>query len=214
MNLVSLAKQFKVKAITQTFSHLRFLFKRYNVDWRDVMRHRIELGGIFTVDHYRAGNLVYTGSSHNIVTNEGLNIALQALFSDSAFTDEWYIIIYKTDNDPIAGTTYATPVYTECTGGTPGDVAEADRQAYAGDIAGAGVTNTASKAVYTMESSNTIHGAAMVGAKAAASTNIEDLGDTATSGGVMFCGAGFTAARSVVEFDVLNITYVLTAADL
>ena len=71
------------------------------------------------------------------------------------------------------------------------------------------MTNTASKATFTMNATKTIYGAALVGG----GTDGNTKGDTA-GGGTLYAGAKFSSSQAVVSSDVLQIVVTLTSADV
>lgn len=155
-------------------------------------------------EHWRNGKLIDKWEHGNVCTDEGLNALLDIMFHGSTQITAWYVLLFETDTTPAAGTTYATPVFTESTA-----YAEATRPAYTEAAASSKVTtNAANKAVFTINATKTIYGAALVGGGTAANTK----GDTA-GGGTMYCAAKFGASKSVVSADVLNVTIQITAAD-
>jgi hypothetical protein len=151
------------------------------------------------------GNLKWRDCNHNICTDEGLNRLLDVMFHGTTQIATWYIGLFESDTTPAAGTTYATPVFTESTA-----YDEATRPAFNEAAASSKVTtNSANKAVFTMNDTKTIYGAFLCGG----GTDPNTKGDTA-GGGVIFNAAQFASgSKSVVDDDVLNVTVTLTAAD-
>ncbi len=168
---------------------------------------------LWTVEHlrrkakgalYHWENVIPPDVSHNVCTDEGLNALLDIMFHGSSQITSWYVLIFESDTTPAAGTTYATPVFTESTA-----YDEANRPAY--DEAAASsksITNSASKATFTMNDTKTIYGGALVGGGSAPSTK----GDVA-GGGTLYCASKFGSSKSVVDDDVLKVTVSITAAD-
>ena len=161
---------------------------------------------IWDVEVIRDGKVV-SGSygNHNIVTNEGLNSILNIMFHGATQITTWYIAIFESDTTPAAGTTYATPVYTESTA-----YGEATRPAYdEAESTAQSMTNTASKATFTMNATKTIYGAALVGGGTDANTKADTAG-----GGTLYAAAKFGSSQAVVSSDVLQVVCVLTSSDL
>ena len=159
---------------------------------------------VWDVEHWRDGKMLSLTRDHNICTDEGLDALLDIMFHGSTQITTWYVAIFESDTTPAAGTTYAVPVYTESTA-----YAEAARQAYVEAAASSKViTNSASKATFTMNATKTIYGASLVGG----GTDPTDNTDTA-GGGTLYCAAKFSAAKSVESGDVLKVTVTITAAD-
>lgn len=163
------------------------------------LKTRFRFGGIFTLEHYRAGELIGLTYAHNLVTNEGLNKILDSVLHNDA-SATWYVAIVESNTSPSAGLTYATPTYTESTA-----YDEATRQEYVEAAASSqSTTNSANKATFTINATKTIYGASLV--------NVSTKGDTA-GGGALLCYALFASSRACVDDDVLNITYTVSAAD-
>jgi len=164
---------------------------------------RAKFGGVFTMDCYDAdGNLKWSESAHNIVTNEGLDNILEEYFKGSAYTALWHAVPIDVITAPAAGDTYANTMSDaneEFIG-----YSEGTRQVWTpGTVSSASVSNTAAKATYSITATATIYGAAMV--------------DTVTKGsaaaGILYCRADFASSRAVVNTDTLEITYTVTSAD-
>jgi hypothetical protein len=165
------------------------------------MEEKLKVGGVFTIEHFdKDGNLLAAWEEKNLVTNEGLNDLLDEALAAAGNARSWFVGIFENDYTPLPGDTYAVPGFTESTA-----YDEATRPAWV--EAGAAVqqiTNSASKAVFTMNATKTIYGACLM------SSNVK--GDVAAGGAVMFSASKFSASRAVVATDVLNITYTLQAA--
>jgi len=155
-------------------------------------------------DHYRDGKLIDQWEYDNFCSDEGLDHMLDVTFHDATAIHPWYVEIFESDTTPDADTTYAVPVYT------PSDAYdEATRPEYVEAAAASKVTtNTASKAVFTIDATKTIYGAALVGGGAAATTPKDVAG-----GGTLFSASKFAASKAVVDDDVLNVTIEITLAD-
>lgn len=164
---------------------------------------------IWTVEHWRKGKLLSETVDENVVTDEGLNQLLRIMFTTGTqiATGNWYVQVFSDDVTPAAGTTYATPVFTEET-----DYDSATRPAWtAGSVASESVDNSASKASFVFDATsdgNTMYGAALVGG---VGSNVK--GDTAEARGRLYAGAKFSAAKLVEDNDLLKVTVTLTAAD-
>jgi len=165
----------------------------------------VRLGGVFdVVCRDKDGRVKWVESAHNLVTNEGLDHILAVILHGSTQITTWYVEPFEDDHTVAAGDTYAVPGYTPCTA-----YDEATRQAYNEAAASSqSITNSANKATITISATKTIYGAALVGGGSAATTK----GDAA-GGGTLLCAAQFSASRSVVDDDTLEITYTISAAD-
>ena len=166
---------------------------------------RCSVNSIWEWEHVRDGKVIDSWTERNVCTDEGLNALLDIMFHAATQLTTWYVLIFETDTTPDADTTYAVPVWTECTA-----YDEATREEYVEAAAsGKSMTNAASKASFTMNATKTIYGAALVGGGTDANTK----GDAA-GGGVIYCASQFSASKPVVSTDVLNVTIILTAADV
>jgi hypothetical protein len=140
----------------------------------------------------------------NILTDEGLNKVLNVMLNGATQITTWYCVIFENDFTADGDETYAVPGYTETTA-----YDEATRPEYVEAASTAkSTTNSANKAVFTANATKTFYGAALVGGGSAATTK----GDTA-GGGTLLCAGKFTAAQPVIDGNVVNLTYTITAAD-
>lgn len=156
------------------------------------------------------GNIKGIDKCHNVVTDEGLDALLDIMLHGTSQITTWYVIIFESDTTPDGSETYAVPVYTESTA-----YDEATRPEYVeAASSGQSITNSANKAVFTMNASKTIYGAGLVGiaGEDSSGSNASTPGDTG-GGGTLLCCAKFTASRAVVDNDTLEVTYTLSAAD-
>lgn len=158
-----------------------------------------KVGGVFTIEQIRDGQVIDTWEEKNIVVNEGLNNLLDAYLHGSTQTTAWYIGIFEGNYTPLATDTGANIVAnaTECTAYT-----EATRPAWVEAAASSqSITNSASKATFTINATKTVYGAFLISTSAKS--------DTA---GILFAASKFSASRSVVLDDQLLITYTVAAA--
>jgi len=151
---------------------------------------------------YEPRRLVWSDDTHNLVTTEGLNRILDVMFHGTTQTATWYGALVETDTTATAAMNYDVPVYTEST-----SYDEATRPAYTEAAAAAGsMTNAANVAVFTISATKTMYGASLV--------SIDTKGDhTVGANNVLYCYAKFAASRPVYDDDIVNLTYVVTAAD-
>jgi hypothetical protein len=160
--------------------------------------------GKFLTECYRDGKLIWVDETQNIITNEGLNAILNIMLHATTQITTWYCTLVESDTTPAAGMTYAVPVYTESVA-----YDETTRPEYVEAASTAqSTTNSANKAVFTINATKTMYGASLVGGGSAPSTK----GNTA-GGGTLLCYAKFSASRAVIDDDVINLTYTITSAD-
>jgi len=169
------------------------------------MESKLRIGGIWKAECYRRGKKIWEERIHNIWTDQGLNKVLNVMFNNATQITTWYCVLFENNFTPDGDETYAVPGYTE----TNAAIDEATRPEYVEAASTAkSITNSANKAVFTFNASKTIYGAALVGGGTAANTK----GDTA-GGGTLVVAGKFAASRAVVDDDVINLTYTVSAAD-
>jgi hypothetical protein len=160
--------------------------------------------GMCGVTHFRNGEVIYhEDPSPNTFTTEGMAHMLNVMFVSTARPAAQYVGIYKNNVTPANGNTAAVHLGAA---GTYGECQDADydspatnRPAYTGaTTTTATVTNTASKAEFTINASITVYGAFIATSQA----------KTATSG-VLMCAKKFAAARAVIADDELAVTYAI-----
>lgn len=168
-----------------------------------IPKQRAAIFSIWDVECYdKDGNLKWTENIHNLVTTEGLNHILETQFKSGTQITAWYVLIFNDDYTVLAGDDYAAPGFTESIA-----YDESVRPTWVGGtVAGGSVDNSASKATFTMNATETIYGAALVGGVGA---DVKD--DQADVDGRMYCAAQFSASKGVVNDDVLKVTVTLTA---
>lgn len=160
---------------------------------------RIEIGGFFSGQIVRDGEVIEEFEDHNLVVDQGLNKLLDVMFNGSGQITNWYLGLFEGNYTPVAGLTAATVVAnsTECVA-----YDEAARQGFTGAAAaGKVVTNSAAKATFTFNATKTIYGAFL----------ISDATKSGTAG-VLFSAARFAAAKNVVATDQLLLTYTFTGS--
>ena len=168
------------------------------------MESSLGLGGVFHVECYGPdGSLKWEDDAKNLVTNEGLNHALDVVLHGTTAIGTWYVAIVESNTSAAAGMTYASPTYTESTAYTEGTRPEYVEAAASSQS----TTNSANKASFSINATKTIYGASLVGGGTGATTK----GDTA-GGGTLFAYGLFSSGRSVVSGDTLQVTYTVSAS--
>jgi hypothetical protein len=149
------------------------------------------------------GNLKWTAETPNLVVNVGLQYMAGTALTSTTQITTWYLGLYgaASSNNPAAGDTMSSHIgWTEVTA-----YSEANRPtatfASATNANPSVVTNTASKAVFTMNGTTTVGGAFL--------TSNNTKGGTT---GTLFSAADFGSPgdRSVVSGDILNLTYTFS----
>jgi len=137
----------------------------------------------------------------NLIPTVGLNFMLGATLTGVSQLSSWYIALFEGNYTPVAGVTAATfpTAATESTA-----YAEATRVAWTpGSISAGSVSNTASKAVFTMNATKTIYGIAQTSVSTKSATT-----------GTLISVAAFSVAKAVVATDILNVTSTITATSV
>lgn len=156
-------------------------------------------------EHYRKGNLIDRWEQKNVNTNQGLNHMLNVAFNGATQITSWYMGLFESNTTPLVTHTYAVPGFTESTAYT-----SATRVAYTDATATDKImTNTASKASFTMNDTKTIYGAFLCGGGTDANTKSDTAG-----GGILFASSKFATSKAVVNGDVLLVVCSITLADV
>lgn len=162
---------------------------------------KMSVGGIYKVEHVRDGEVIDSWFERNLVVTEGLNSLLDVNFHGSAQLATWYIGLFSGNYTPQATDTGATIAGNSTELTTQYD--EALRQEFVEVAAAAGsITNSASVATFTINTTVTVYGAFLVSISAKGGT----------SGTLMSC-TRFGAARDLISGDQLLVTYTFSAAD-
>jgi len=166
---------------------------------------KIKIYSVWDWECYRKGKLLFREHNQNYCVDQGINSILNAYFDAATQIVAWYVAIFENNFVADGDETYAVPGYTECTAYDGGA-----RPAYdPAPSTAKSLTNSGSKAVFTMNDTKTIYGGALVGGGAAASTP----GNTA-GGGTLFCASKFGSSRALLDDDVLNVTITINSADV
>lgn len=161
----------------------------------------LQVGGIWSGQHIRNGQVIDEWEDKNLVVNEGLNALLDIMFHGSTQITTWYIGVFEGNYTPVATVTAATitSASTECT-----TYDEATRVAYdEAAAASQSITNSASKATFTFNATKTIYGAFLVSASAKSATS-----------GTLFSAARFSTSKAVADDDQLLLTYTFAASSV
>lgn len=165
------------------------------------MDNQLKVGGRFVIEHVRGGEVIDREDITNLVTNEGLDHLLNTVFHGGTQIASWYLGLFEGNYTPIATVTGATIAQssTECVA-----YDEASRQEYNEAAASAqSITNSANRAVFTMNATKTIYGAFLASNSTKGSTS-----------GTLFSAARFASPKSVVDDDQLLLTYTFNASSI
>lgn len=161
----------------------------------------VRIRGRWTAECYGAdGKLKWADSFHNLVVDAGLNHLLDATLSAGSQITSWYVGLTSSTPSPAAGDTMASHGgWTEVT-----DYSETVRQPWTdGGVAAKSVTNSASKAAFSINGTVTAGGAFLT------SSNVK----SGTAGTLYAVGAFTEGNRSLVNGDTLQVTATFTSAD-
>ena len=156
--------------------------------------------GEYIVEHRRNGKTLDIQRVKNRVVDQGLTHMLDVTFNGGAQITAWYLGIYEANYTPAADDTAAN-IAGRCTESTAYDETTREVLTIAAP-AGNAITNSANRAVFTMNATKTIYGCILASASAKQSAL-----------GTLMSTTLFTNARAVIAGDELLVTYTLTAAD-
>lgn len=158
-----------------------------------------DVGGVFTFQQIRDGKVIDEWEEKNLVVNEGLNHLLDVTLSGGSQNASWYIGLFEGNYTPVSTDTAAN-IATNATESTA--YTETTRQGWTtAAVSSQQITNTASKATFTINANKTIYGAFLVSNNTKGGTS-----------GMLFAASKFSVARSVVDEDQLLVTYTVLSA--
>lgn len=162
----------------------------------------IKTGGYFEFEHYRNGVLIDTWKTDNIVVDQGINYIMDAALSGATPITSYFVGLFKNNYTPVAADTAALFPGAGVANEATTEYNEATRPAWTeAGVSAKVITNSASPAVFTANTSVTIYGAFLV--------------STSTKGGTtgtLVAASKFSASRSLINNDVLNVTYTITGS--
>lgn len=143
----------------------------------------------------------------NVVTNQGLANLLDVFFlaGTQIPVADWAVGLIESGT-PTASSTYAIPIYVESTyydGGI--------RIPYVGVRSSLTISNTASKAVFTMNATKTVTGGILVGGTAA---GLHTPGDSAAVGAILYCAILFGSPQSVSDDDTVTVQIDMVSSEV
>jgi hypothetical protein len=164
-------------------------------------RERFVLGGIFTLTcHDANGRQLWIAKAPNLITTEGINYLLDIMFPGGAGTSATlYVGMTDGTPTPAAGDTMSSHAgWAEVTA-----YSESVRQTYTDVRSSQTVSNTASKATYSMNASGTAGGAFLC-------TNSTKGGSTGT---LVCVGAASGGDEAFADGNTIQVQYDFTGAD-
>lgn len=163
------------------------------------MNGTLQIGGFLDfVCRNPDGSVAWTARAKNGITNVGLNHALDRVFNNAAAVTPWYIGLIASGATLAAADTMGSHA-----GWTENEsYDEAARVEYVEAAASSqSTTNAASVAVFTINATTTIYGAFL--------TSSNTKGGTT---GTLWATGAFTSPQSMVDNQVLEVTYTCGAA--
>ncbi len=181
-----------------------------SVERRVIESDQLHPAGVFTLEHWRDGELLHSEVIPNLITNEGKNKLLSVMFNAGSQITTWYLgLISSTGYTAVAATdVYAqiggTNAWTEFTGYTDDNntnSATTRPQWLENAPSAQSITNTSIVSV-TITGAGTVKGLFLVGGGSS-----QTKGD-ATAGATLWCATLFTGGDRIVAVnDVLKLTY-------
>lgn len=168
------------------------------------MEERAKATGKYTLECRDAGgSLKWVAETDNLVVNVGLQYMAGVALTSTAQITSWYLGLYGagSTNNPAAGDTMSSHAgWTEVTAYSE-STRPAATFAAATNANPSVVTNSASKATFTMNGTTTVGGAFLTSGSAKSGTT-----------GTLFSAADFQSPgdRSVVSGDILTLTYTFS----
>lgn len=166
------------------------------------MNTKLTVGGIFTFEQVRNGKVVDSWKEDNKVVDEGLTYILgNALDGSTPSITDWYIGLFK-NNYPVLTTTSASNITADANESQT-DYSETGRVPWIeAGVSSLSITNSASVAVFTFTAVSTLlYGAFLISNATKGSTL-----------GTLAAASQFGASRTMLQNDVLNVTYTVSIA--
>ncbi len=164
----------------------------------NTIKHAAKGTSIYDWELWRDGKLFREGSCKNVTTTEGFNYLLQTGLGNGVAEATWYVSIFTDDYTPLLTDTYAVPGFTEANA----EYSEGTRPTWTDDAAAGGSIANSSTAAFSIVSTATIYGAALV--------SINTKGDVGAAGEVMYGAAKFDAGLPVENGDTLKVRITVT----
>jgi hypothetical protein len=186
----------------RTEAEVEALRERYSGTFTNTMGHMVKSkGGIWTKEQTS-----FPETSHNIVTNEGLDHVLNVQLNALTNLLVWYLTGFTDNITPLSSHDYAADGVTEL---TTTNVAEAVRETYNANAAsGQSIDNVAGPvAQYIADESFTFWGAMLKAGNSA----FTDATDDAVH--ILWSSSLLGSSKSMVALDTIDLTYTFTSAD-
>lgn len=166
------------------------------------MKQKLKVGGTFTFEHVRNGEVIDTWEQPNLVVDEGLTYALDAAYSGGTPITTWYIGLFKNNYTPIAGNVASTFAGAGVANEVTTEYSQANRVTWVEPgVSAKAITNAASPAVFSFTSPVTVYGAFMISNNTKGGTS-----------GTLSAASKFASSRAMLSSDDLRVTYALSIA--
>jgi hypothetical protein len=171
--------------------------------------------GVFHIkvfDNRENMNLISESVGQNYITEEGCNAILNILLHTANKINTWYVGVFEDAGTPTPDTawTYDNWCDTECTEWNGYDEGSSGTNRLTWTPNGASstgsITNSSAPAEYTSNETETLYGAVLV--------SVITNGDhTSGTDKYCICCANFASPQPVVDDNVVQVTYTITADD-
>lgn len=157
---------------------------------------KINLKGKFIFEQWRGGVMIDSWESLNTVMNAGRDKILDTAIGGASQIATWYVGLV--DNASFTAIAAGDASASHAGWIENQDYSESVRQTYTpAASASQSITNTASKATFTMNGTKVINGAFVI--------SVSTKGGTT---GTLLSASSFSSTRSVISGDILRVTYV------
>jgi hypothetical protein len=165
----------------------------------------LKIGGVFSFEQIRNGEIIDTWEEKNIVVDEGINYVLNTSFFNAAANASWFVGLFKNNYTPVAGNVMSTFTGAGVANEVTTEYSQATRPAWtlvASTVKS--LTNTASPAAFTFTPpTTTVYGAFLSSSSVKGGTS-----------GVLASAIRFAASRTLLTGDILNVTYTLNGSSI
>lgn len=164
-----------------------------------------KIGGRFKFEQIRDGKVIDSWEDKNLIVDQGLNYTLNAALSNGTVSTTWYLGVFKNNYTPIAADVMATFPGSGVANEVTTDYSESTRPLWvdAGAVSQS-ITNNASPASFSFTTtSTTVYGAFL------SSSNVK--GGTT---GTLFAASKFSASRTLLAGDTLNVVYTVNSSSI
>lgn len=161
-------------------------------------RDKTQVRGHFHFEHWRDGVMLDEWDTPNTVTNVGRNSILDTAIGGVTQIATWYVGLI--DNASFSAIAAADTMASHAGWIESAAYSESVRQTYTPAAASSqSITNTASKATFSINGTATINGAF-----------INSVSTKSGSTGTLLCAASFSGTRAVISGDTLRVTYSIS----